>query len=251
MMTVGALDLSTIGFVVRDRYLPRLGGHRIQTVVPVGSADPVVAGLVRTPDEIAVSGTLIRSTHALLLAAFDTLTAAVDGEKVIRFTDITDREWIGRLNRGPSRIQGNFQPWVNTAEGISLSWLAIGPARAQAITTTAGNNPVLTLGTAPSKPTITVTRTGGTITRVVIAVRTAADAVIRTMQWDGSVTAGSLVVNADTQTITNNGSNAIGGLLSTSRFPILDPNEGADDILITVTGGTGLTYSTSYYKRWW
>jgi hypothetical protein len=252
VITINGTDLATLGFRARDRTLPGLGGERTVTLdIPGGI--PVRAGGIVQPDRLIVRGDLTGSSHADVLGKRDGIAAALRGECVIRFSDITDREWLGRLQQGASRFDVADPAWAQKGGPLALDFLLPDPrARAQTETTVAGLSPALALGTAPTPLRVTITN-GATaaITRVVIQVQAGAT-VLRELQWDGSVALSKvLVIDGETFAVTNDGANAIDGLTPASEFPVADPDKAADSVAITVTGGGGHSASTVYRKRWW
>lgn len=256
MITVGGVDLTTLGFVPLPRDLPRLGGER-SVVVPVpGAVGGVHLGGRVEPGRIRVEGTVSATDHSALLARLDQLAAQLRGEQTIRFADVTDREWVGRLVQGPSAAGAIGPAWTTRAHAVTLEWTLPDPtARAQTETVGAGTPQALALGTAPSPLRITVTN-GATadITQVVVNVRTGGGGgpILRSLVWNGVLLQGdALVIDAETFQVTNDGANAIDGLTAASEFPVADPADGADTVNIGVTGGGGETRESAYRKRWW
>lgn len=251
MITVNGTDLSTVGFLPRERTLPGLGGERT-AVLDIPGGIPVRGGSLQQSDRLIVRGDLSGSDHSAALNRRDLLAAALRGECVIRFSDIVDREWVGRL-QGSSRVDLHDPAWLQKGGPASLEFLLPDPrGRAQVETVVAGLAPGLVLGTAPSSLRINVTNgAAAPITRVVIQVLAGA-VTLREMQWDGSLALSKvLIVAAEAFTVSNDGANAIDGLTAASEFPIADPAEAADNLLIAITGGGGHSASTSYLKRWW
>lgn len=257
MITVNGTDLATLGFVAADRpELPVLGGERTALVTVPGFAGGRRVGSTIEPAMLTVRGTVRGATHAAMLANLDALAALLRTKpSTIRFDDYTDREWVGYLQQSASKIVVPGKAWITTAQGIVLQWALPEPtARAQAVTTSTAANPTLVLGTAPSPVRLVLTNGAGApnITQVVVQVRNAANAVLRTLTWQGVLSASQvLVVDAETFTVTANGANAINGLTQASDFPIADPAEGADDLITTVTGGATITRSWTYRRRWY
>lgn len=256
MMTVGGFDLSTIGFLIAPggRKIPRLGGERTATLEIPGAPRAVRIGGRIESGVLSVDGSIIRPTHADLLTALDTLAEQLQGgEKTLRFPDITDREWCGRYQQGNGVLEA--PRFVSaTLAGVSLQFLLEDVrARAQAETVTAGANPALVLGTASSPLRITITNGAGAPDLTAVTVRVRAGTVIRReLVWTGALAAGSaLVIDAETGSVAAAGANAIAGLSAASAFPEADPAEGADNVLITPTGGGTITYETRYRRRWW
>jgi hypothetical protein len=257
-LVIGGYDVGAAGMVWTDREIPRFGGERTVSASVPGSRGRVIRlGSTTDAEYLTITG-FIRSTatprtHVNLLANIDTLTSKLQGEKTIRFADFTDREWVGRLQMDRSNIN-RVAPGAKTIrEGVVLGFLlSYAAARAQADTVVVGANPVLALGTAPSSLNVRVQNgAGATITRVVVQVRAAAT-VLRSLQWDGVVaSAGLLEISADPFFVKNAGANAIDGLTAASVFPIAIPDDAPDNLLVTVTGGTGIVVTTTYRKWWW
>lgn len=254
MLIVNGTNLNTIGFTYATRRLPGLGGTR-SIVQPVPGRVPVRLGSMQEAAQLQVDGWWKGASHAEVLTRRDSLVALLRGECVIRFDDITDREWVGYLDP-QSRDDAVTAAEKATEHSATLVFTLPDPAaRAQAQTSTNGTSTALVLGTAESPLRITVTN-GATapITRVVVRVRDGGGSgtILRELQWDGSVATNDvLVIDASTMQVTNDGANAINGLTAASEFPIADPAEGADHVTITVTGGGGHTVNTAYRRRWW
>jgi hypothetical protein len=249
MITINGTSLQALGFIPAEREIPRLGGERTALVALPG-AEAIRMGGIIEPGVLAVHGSVVAADHTALLAAFDTIAAACRGLCVIRFSDITDREWLGYLQQGPTRA-GGPRAWISSVSRATLQWaLPDRRARAQALTEQVGANPALVFGTAAMPLTITIANGSGTISQVGIDVRTSGGIVRRSFTWNGSLSAGaSLVVDAELFRVTAAGVNAINGASQASEFPIADPAEGAHNVLVSVMGGSP-TITTRYRRRW-
>lgn len=255
MITVNGFDLSTIGFTARGRRLPHAPTERTATVPVPGARSAVRMGGVREPGRLSVAGTMVADDHATLLTRLDTLAEQLRGELEVRFSDITDREWVGWLQpgSGPAVVD---PPWAARAADVALEILCPDPtARGQSETSASGTSPTLDLGTAPSDLVVTVTNgSSAAITQVILRVRAggAGGTILRELQWDGSVAVNdALVIDAEFMTVENDGANAIDGLTAASDFPVADPEEGADTLTVSISGGGGESVETAYRKRWW
>jgi hypothetical protein len=239
MITVGGVDLATLGFVARSRGpLPMSG--RSQTVVSVPGGTPVRTGEQLQPATLRVDGMITAASHSALLTARDQLIAALTGERTIRFSDFADREWVGRLDSA-SDLSILDPQWVALAANLSLTWSVPDP-RARAIDeTTRTGSGALVLGTAPSEIRVSVNDVSGATIRV--RAGGSSGTILRELVWSGNE--GALVVDADGERVTLDGDNAIDGITAASRFPVADPAEGAD--YIQVPAGATVTYRA----RWW
>lgn len=252
MLTINGTDLSTLGFVLQNRRIPRMPGTQ-QTIVTVpGFVGGRRLGSVVAPATLAAPGYVRGDTHAELLARLDTIAAALRGECVIRFSDITDREWVGRLR--PSALDELGPSLVALQATLALEFDLEEPtARAQAETVYSATNNALALGSAPSPIQVSLTAAGGPVTQVLLQLRSGGTggAVVHLLQWDGSIPVGqTLVVDASTFSVSLNGANAVGGLSANSEFPIADPAE-VDALTVAQTGGSGVTRDIRYRKRWY
>lgn len=265
MLVVNGTDLSAHGVVGRLRELPRFGGERSVIADIPGSAFPRRMGAAIVADRVGFDGTIIGTSHADLHAKIDAITALLNGPVgvplYIRPSDITDREWPAVFQQG-GRASAVAPQWLSRAAEFAWEFAVPGPARATAETVVAAMNQnqsliagATGLGTAPTPLKITVANGAtDTITRVIVRIRkenSSSGPISKTLQWDGVVALSqSLVIDAETFSVTNNGANAIGGLTTASMFPTVDPREGENYLQVVITGGTGATRELRYRKRW-
>lgn len=276
MIRVNGVDLRDLGFVARSRSLPRLGGERSIIQQIPGRIGGVRMGGELHDDTLTVEGYISAPSHSMLLDRIERLSALLRGRCVIQFTDYLDvegleitghsydgpdmlfhlasgREWVGYLQQGPSRATPIGPAWVTRYENVTLQWVLPDPtARARTETTRTGSG-TLTLGTAPSPLRITIAGGTTTLTRAIVRVRAggSSGAILRELQWDGSMAAGeALVIDAEMFSVTNAGANAIDGLTAASEFPLASPDAGADYVEVALTGGAGSTVTVAYRRRW-
>lgn len=253
MVTINGTDLETIGLIASARRLPRFGGENATVPLITGAVGGVRAGGTVPDGRLVIMGHITRDTHALLLTALDSFVAAVQRECVIRFSDITDREWVGHLSANSS-IDPTRLDWVGEWAPFTLEFVLPDPsARGQADTELVGTNPTLALGTAPSRLNVEIENgVGAAITAVVVRVRDASNANLTELQWTGSIGSGeTFVLRTDPAfEITVNDANEIDGRLVGASYPIADPRDGADDVQVVLTGGATPTVTTTYRKRW-
>jgi hypothetical protein len=251
LITINGVALSALGFRYHRRRLPRLMSQRVE-IAEVPGADPLLLGLTTPAARLHVEGRLAAATHAELLTAVDAISAALRGSCVVRFADITDREWSGVLD--PSSDTTALDPAeIARKERVQLMFACAPPyARAQTVTEVVGANPALVLGNAYSLLDVDVQNgAGAAITQITVAVRDGTT-VLRTLTWIGSIASGDLweLKMDPAWEITNDDANAIDGLTSTSEWPIADPADGADNLLVSVTGGASPVVTTRYRRRW-
>jgi hypothetical protein len=253
VVIINGTDLTTLGFVAENRGLPRLLGRETRIVRIPGRLGGVRGGGDVPSTRLEVPGNLIRTSHANLLTAIDNLSAALHGECVIRFSDITDREWIGWLS-AVSRVGATGIDWIGTVAPVTLVFDLPDPtARAQAATTGTSLSPVLALGNAPSPINVSVQNgAGAAITDITVQVLDGSAAVITELIWSGSVPSSGLweLTSDPYFEVAVNDTNAVSGLSPGSRFPIADPAEDAVSLQIFVSGGASPAVSWSYRKRW-
>ena len=191
------------------------------------------------------------------------LTAALQGECVIRFSDITDREWVGTL-MAESSIEPTRVDWITKFSPFALRFLCADPtARSQelvSLAAPAATFPLfvdLTLGTAPSRINVTLDNGGGApITAIEVRVLNAADENLTGIGWTGSVpSGGTWVLQTDPVfEISVNGVNAGSGRqpsLINEVYPIADPAAGAAKLWISIVGGSSVSATVEYRRRWW
>lgn len=254
MLVVNGTALSDHGFTGTIREVPRLGGERTALVTPPGSLSATRLGATYESGRMSVDGWVKGTSHADLLAKLDAIAALLNNPAgvILGLTDITDREWVGRLQ--PGGRAGELGPQQASKHArLSLEFALLGPARAPADTVMAASG-ALVLGTAPSPLRIEVTNApNAPITRVIVRIRDggAGGLVTQELQWDGSVDVSEvLVIDAETFSVTNDGANAIGGLTAASDFPTPDPLSGDDYAEVAITGGAGSTFEVTYRRRW-
>ena len=252
MIAVNGVDLGTLGFVAQTRRLSRLAGQASALLEVPGVIGGIVAGGSVGPGRLTVEGVLSAPDRATLIARLDELAAAVRGECVIALSDLPDREWHGVLQRVDAPVSDVAPQWTSRAARVTLDWLLPDPtAVARAETVLAGPTALLTLGTAPSPIAVDVQASaGGPITRIVVTVQAGAT-VLRRLQWDGTLAPPSAWrLDDESYSVTVDGANAIDGLTADSEFPDADPAEGADRVVVTVTGGEAQII-VRYRRRWW
>lgn len=254
MINVNGIDLRTLGFVAVRRRLPRLGGERTTVQQIPGRPGGIRMGGIVEPDTLSVTGWIAGDSHEDLLQRLDLLAATLRGECVIRLDDYPDREWVGWLQRGPSRAVAVGPAWITPVADVTLEWSLPDPsARAQAESTRTGSG-AITLGTAPSPIRVEVQNgDAAAITRVRVRVRAGGSSgdVLRDLDWTGQVAAGAeLVIDADRFAVTVDDANVIDGLTPESVFPVADPARGADYVGVEVTGGGGHQVTVRYRRRW-
>lgn len=245
MITVNGTPLSTFGFLARTRSPLRMGHHR-HTVLSIPGGFPVRAGSLVGPGRISVTGVMraaatgvLPTDHTTLLANLDALALHLQGENLIRFSDFSDREWVGYLEEG-SQLALHDPQWIQRSGQLTLDWVVADPrARAVAETTRTGSG-ALVLGTAPSPIRVEVTTATATIR---VRAGGSAGTIVTELVWNG--VSGALVVDGETQTVTRAGVNAIDGITAVSVFPIADPADGADYI------GVPAGATVRYRPRWW
>lgn len=254
-MIINGTDLSTVGFTLQGRRLPGIGGERSVIAELPGAVGGTRLGGSVPRGTLGVTGYLKGSSHADLLSKVDALVALLQGDLVIRFADLTDREWVGWA-QDTSSLEAIGPAEVTAFESVRLEFALPDPtARAQAETTGTGTSVALELGTAPSPLRLEITN-GGTaaITQVTVRVRDggASGTILRELAWSGTLAINDvLVIDAETFEVTNDGANALAGLTAASEFPVADPDEGADHLTVDITGGGGHVVSRTYRKRWY
>lgn len=233
MIIVNGTDLEPLGFILTDRELPSWPSQDVSYVPVPGSTDAAYLGRSFRPQQLRVGGYLRAATHAALRTAADAVAAALRGELVIRFEDLTDREWVGYLD--PSSFR-EFGPSLIALGGAArLSFSVQGPARAQAESSQGSG--ALDLGTAPSPIRV---EAGGSVT-VRVRAGGAGGTILRELVWSGGA---AVVIDAETQTVESGGVSAAEFLTPESDFPVADPAEGAD--YLELSTGTGY-----FRRRWW
>lgn len=252
MIAVNGVDLASFGFVAQTRRLSRLPGQASAVIEVPGVIGGIVAGGSVGPGRLTVEGAVVAPDRSTLLARLDELAAAVRGECVLWLTDLPDREWHGVLQRIDAPVSEFAPQWTSRVARVTLDWLLPDPtAVARVETILAGPTALLALGTAPSSIAVDVVASaGGPITRIVVAVQAGAT-VLRWLQWDGTLAPPAVWrLDDESYSVTVDGANAIDGLTPDSEFPDADPAEGADRVVVTVTGGEAQII-VRYRRRWW
>lgn len=247
-VTYNGTDLSTLGFRFRGRVLPALAPESTVKFLP-DYDDGLYMGEVPAEPTLDVTGYWKRADHAAARAALDSFTALRAKPDVIRFSDWTDREYVGYMV-APSRADIPNPQWIADGGNVTLRWrLAFAGARAQALTTITGSNPTLVLGAMPSPLRVTVVN-GATapITSITVAIR-AGSTVLRQMVWVGSLAvAQTFDVDTEARVLTAAAANAWNGLQP--GYSLLYAPLSATNVLVTIVGGPAASITTRYYKRW-
>jgi hypothetical protein len=258
MMTLNGVSLAALGFTLRERVFP-----------PLAAAEPVVVPLSGRRGGVRVGGTVpaglltvrgsfsgTSSSHAAALAARDALAALVctDAPLVIRFDDLTDREWLGHAN--PRTILQMIDPqWISRRGTFTMEFSLPDPvARAQTEKSTVLANNVhglVSLGNlrAPIRAEVLNGATAP-ITAVQVRVfRNDSAAVSTDLVWTGTLAVGKkLVINAEDETVMNDGVSQFANTTAASSFPWVYP--GFAIFAFNVTGGPATSLTAYTRERW-
>lgn len=251
MIEVNGTDLGALGFIARRRRLPRLGGQSTATSPIPGTVGAVATGGAGSAGRLIVEGSAMASDRAALLDAIDAITRAVQGECVIRLSDLPGREWHGILQSAQHPAIELDPQWTSRAARLTLDWLLPDPTAVATAPTVLPGDATLVLGTAPCPIGVTVQAEGAEpVTQIVVTVY-AGGRVLRSLTWQGELSAPSIWrVDDESHAVTVDGANAIDGLAADSDFPYADPAEGADRITVETTGGQAQAI-VHYYRRWY
>jgi hypothetical protein len=266
-MIIDGTDVSTLGVIAERRPQARSA----PSITQVLDAAPGAWRRVRLGKDapeakvINVTGAVVGDTLAQLRSRIDQFKWMVrpDTELAVRFSDYTDREWLGyRTSLGIADIDPG---WVTNGVKFDLQIICPDPfARELSLQNkqTSGAAPlVLTpdIATAPMPVIITITgNTGANLVNPVLHYRDKNNTDIITLALadtlDGTET---VVLDTEHFTAVKNGSTNVGGLISGSYFDV-NPKDGdylgspaGPDIQLTADSGTADLFKVEYYRRYW
>lgn len=256
-VTIDDIDLSTLGLLTAN--IPELRDG-VDTDFPTGRV-PGRAGVVHLsrkgqPRErrITVEGTIISTTHALVLEALDDLKYRCSRrESEIIFGDQDARYFTGILESAKNPVVTPMQ--AQTKIGFRYTFLCADPYAYSTSTVTlnigtSGQQKEITgLGTAPSLPTFTVDGDLDTLNLIYLSSTGVEQGRMEFEADDGYGWNGELVVDCANQIITLDDADA-SDLLAGGDFLAFDPIDGTSTIGPRIraqwAGSTPSTVSVTY-----
>jgi phage-related protein len=247
VLYVGSTDLAAYGLIVREVSGWRDGGDQKWRSATVLGRDGAVLLDPRpevSPRDITIQGSVRAPNPSALVGVWDQIVALLyRNEVTIKLIDDTTRTLAVRMTK--AELQGRPPQFLSRFADVTLTMTALDPYWTGAsVTTGVTTNTALALGTAPSRPVVTLT----SATNPTLTYRNAAGATVTTLSLTGS---GNYVIDCDAMTITKSAVNAIADL-SGGDFLLLDPKDG-DFVAgswptLSVTGATAsITYTKRYY----
>ena len=212
-----------------------------------------LAAPIEGPRQITLVSTTRSATSTLTRTQIDAIKLALMADTVsLIFADHGDRYVATRLKSFTVKmLQGAQGPFVQEALGVEAVLIAHDPYSYDNAVTTIASAASMALGTAPSRPVITITATGTNAGPVAVVLRTNDNVIVGTLTITvGLVITDVLVIDMDAKTIKKNGVSIIGNTL-VGDFWLADP-------LLHIQAGVGpkvdavtnATVSVAFRKTW-
>lgn len=254
-LQINSVDATTLGLTLAEApgWLD-LPPREIPTATAIGRAGAkALADPIEGPRQLTLSGTVRALTVAAARTQIDNIKLALLANPLsLIFADHSDRHTFGALKSFTTRtLQGAAGPFVQENLSVEATIAALDPYSYDNALTTIASAVSMALGTAPSRPVITITATGTNAGPIAVVLRTADNVIVGTLTITvGVVVSDVLVIDMDAKTIKKNGASIIGNTLAGDFWladPLLHIQAGVGPKVDAVTNAT---VSVAFRRTW-